>query len=222
MNIPTKCAKLILNATARRRLDPVDRAEDDSASPRARRPAAIAWVMAISPRRSARGETSRNRPFIDRDDVGRLYPLPVVRLSAGRSFATDSCSRLTEDESPFGVELALPPASSGEADYGTSLRASTSLIRRLPPRLHESNRISRQVSASFTPAAPRSNPRRGVTLYHEPVLAMLVQGSAGASASPACSSSREMPSGVRIKAMRPSRGGRLIVTPWATKAWQVS
>ena len=31
---------------------------------------------------------------------------------------------------------------------------------------------------------------------------MLVQGSAGASASPACSSSMEMPSGVRIKAMR--------------------
>ena len=54
---------------------------------------------------------------------------------------------------------------------------------------------------------------RGLTLYHEPLLAMLVQGSAGGSASPACSSSIEMPSGVRIKAMRPSRGGRLIVTP---------
>jgi hypothetical protein len=32
----------------------------------------------------------------------------------------------------------------------------------------------------------------------------------------------EMPSGARIKAMRPSRGGRLIVTPWAIKALQVS
>src|ERR1700680_3720260 len=63
---------------------------------------------------------------------------------------------------------------------------------------------------------------RGISLYHEPVLAMLVQGSAGGSASPACSSSREMPSGVRMKAMRPSRGGRLIVTPWAMKALQVS
>src|SRR5205085_11815935 len=58
--------------------------------------------------------------------------------------------------------------------------------------------------------------------YQEPVLGMLVQGSAGGSASPACSSSMEMPSGVRIKAMRPSRGGRLIVTPWAIKALQVS
>jgi len=63
---------------------------------------------------------------------------------------------------------------------------------------------------------------RGFTLYHEPVLAMLVQGSAGGSASPACSSSMEMPSGVRMKAIRPSRGGRLIVTPRAMKALQVS
>ncbi len=31
----------------------------------------------------------------------------------------------------------------------------------------------------------------------------------------------EIPSGVRIKAMRPSRGGRLIVTPRAMKALQV-
>ena len=80
----------------------------------------------------------------------------------------------------------------------------------------------RDAESGFVVALPRSNPRRGVTLYHEPVLAMLVQGSAGASATPACSSSMEMPSGVRIKAMRPSRGGRLIVTPRAIKALQVS
>jgi hypothetical protein len=51
---------------------------------------------------------------------------------------------------------------------------------------------------------------------------MLLQGSAAGSAPPACSSSMEMPSGVRMKAMRPSRGGRLIVTPRAMKALQVS
>ena len=66
------------------------------------------------------------------------------------------------------------------------------------------------------------NSMRDVTLYHEPVLAMLVQGSAGGSPSPACKISMEMPSGVRMKAIRPSRGGRLIVTPWAMKALQVS
>ena len=59
-------------------------------------------------------------------------------------------------------------------------------------------------------------------LYQESVLAMLLHGSAGGSAEPACSSSMEMPSGVRMNAMRPSRGGRLIVTPRAMKALQVS
>jgi NhaB family Na+:H+ antiporter len=42
---------------------------------------------------------------------------------------------------------------------------------------------------------------------------MEAQGSRGGSAPPRCSSSIEMPSGERTKAMRPSRGGRLIVTP---------
>src|SRR4051812_5981010 len=76
------------------------------------------------------------------------------------------------------------------------------------------------VGHAFT--VPGCRISRGVTLYHGPVLGMLVQGSAGGSGSPACNSSMEMPSGVRTKAMRPSRGGRLIVTPWAMKALQVS
>jgi len=59
-------------------------------------------------------------------------------------------------------------------------------------------------------------------LYQDPVFGMLVQGSAGGSAPPACSNSIEIPSGVRTKAMRPSRGGRLIVTPRAMNALQVS
>ena len=49
--------------------------------------------------------------------------------------------------------------------------------------------------------------------YHSPVLAMDDHGSAGASAAPFWSSSTEMLSGVRTNAMRPSRGGRLMVTP---------
>ncbi len=53
------------------------------------------------------------------------------------------------------------------------------------------------------------------TGYHSPVLGIEAQGSAGASASPFCRSSMEMLSGERINAMRPSRGGRLIVTPAA-------
>ncbi len=58
--------------------------------------------------------------------------------------------------------------------------------------------------------------------YQLPTLGMLTQGSAGASAAPACSSSMDIPSGVRMNAIRPSRGGRLITTPWAIMALQVS
>jgi hypothetical protein len=32
---------------------------------------------------------------------GGSAPLPIVRRSAGRSFATDSCFRFAEEESPF-------------------------------------------------------------------------------------------------------------------------
>ena len=53
----------------------------------------------------------------------------------------------------------------------------------------------------------------GKTQYQLPVFSMDAQGSAGACASPSCSSSSEIPSGDLTKAMRPSRGGRLIVTP---------
>jgi len=44
----------------------------------------------------------------------------------------------------------------------------------------------------------------------------------GASAPPFCSSSTEMPSGERTNAMRPSRGGRLMVTPPSISRWQAA
>ena len=49
--------------------------------------------------------------------------------------------------------------------------------------------------------------------YQLPTLGMLAQGSCTGSDGPFCSSSIEIPSGVRMKAIRPSRGGRLTVTP---------
>ena len=51
------------------------------------------------------------------------------------------------------------------------------------------------------------------THYQDPVFGMLAHGSAFGSAAPFCSNSTEMLSGERTKAMRPSRGGRLMVTP---------
>jgi Tol biopolymer transport system component len=56
--------------------------------------------------------------------------------------------------------------------------------------------------------------------HHCPVFFMDFHGSRGGSASPFCSSSMEMPSGERTKAMCPSRGGRLMVTPPSMRRWQ--
>jgi len=58
--------------------------------------------------------------------------------------------------------------------------------------------------------------------YHLPVLAMEAQGSCLGSDSPFCKSSMEILSGERTKAMRPSRGGRLMVTPDFIKRSQVA
>ena len=49
--------------------------------------------------------------------------------------------------------------------------------------------------------------------YHFPVFGIEVQGSRGGSGVPFCSNSMECLSGERTKAMLPSRGGRLMVTP---------
>ena len=62
----------------------------------------------------------------------------------------------------------------------------------------------------------------GAKPYQWPVLGMLAHGSAGGRGVPACSSSTEMLSGLRTKAMRPSRGGRLMVTPLSIRCWHMS
>ena len=49
--------------------------------------------------------------------------------------------------------------------------------------------------------------------YHTPTFCMDFQGSAGSRGVPFCSSSIDMLSGERTKAIQPSRGGRLMVTP---------
>ena len=49
--------------------------------------------------------------------------------------------------------------------------------------------------------------------YHLPVFGIDFQGSFGGFAAPFCNSSMECWSGERTKAITPSRGGRLMVTP---------
>jgi nucleoside-diphosphate-sugar epimerase len=67
-----------------------------------------------------------------------------------------------------------------------------------------------------------SAPRLALQVHHAPVFGMLLHGSSGERAPPFCSSSTEMLSGERTKAMRPSRGGRLIVTPWSIRRRQAA
>ena len=64
--------------------------------------------------------------------------------------------------------------------------------------------------------------RRSGGVHHTPVLAIDTQGSRGGSEPSFCSSSMEMLSGERTKAMRPSRGGRLMVTPCFCRRSQVA
>src|SRR5262245_49166345 len=58
--------------------------------------------------------------------------------------------------------------------------------------------------------------------HHVPMFGMLFHGSAGGSAPSLLRSSIEIPSGDLTKAMRPSRGGRLMVTPWSINLAQKS
>src|SRR3954453_2477032 len=63
--------------------------------------------------------------------------------------------------------------------------------------------------------APRPGP------YQLPTFGIVVHGSCGGSASPCCRSSIEIPLGDLMNAMRPSRGGRLMVTPLSISCLQV-
>src|SRR5690606_38176958 len=74
------------------------------------------------------------------------------------------------------------------------------------------------VTRTFTNDRARNEPE----LYHLPTLGIDAQGSCGGFAPPFCSSSIEMLSGERTKAIRPSRGGRLIVTPMSISRWHVA
>ena len=58
--------------------------------------------------------------------------------------------------------------------------------------------------------------------YHFPVFPIDFHGSCGGLGEPFCSNSIECLSGERTKAMTPSRGGRLMVTPAYIRRSQVS
>ncbi len=78
-----------------------------------------------------------------------------------------------------------------------------------PAQGARASRAARRPSLTLRAAVPAS--RATAARHHSPVLGIEAHGSRLGSAEPRCSSSTEIRSGERTKAMRPSRGGRLIV-----------
>ncbi len=134
----------------------------------------------------------------------------------GRRAATTSASR----SSP-------PSASSASRSCRGAKRRRRGRVEEQAHHLPEALTLS--LSKGRGPSVPE-NPRSFDKLrmrifsrpHQVPVLPMLDHGSAGAFASPFCRSSIEMPSGDLTNAMRPSRGGRLMVTPASISRWQVA
>ena len=79
-----------------------------------------------------------------------------------------------------------------------------------------------RLASSARPGLYRRGRGLAADPHHAPTFGIDTHGSAGVSAGPAWSSSMEMPSGERTKAIRPSRGGRLMTTPPSFRRWQVA
>ncbi len=74
----------------------------------------------------------------------------------------------------------------------------------------------------LTDSGPLKRPLSVIASYQPPIFGAEAQGSATGRFSPFCRISNEMPSGDFTKAMRPSRGGRLMVMPASDRRWQNS
>ena len=109
-----------------------------------------------------------------------------------------------------------PAAAGGEGGPRLGSRGPPREPRLAPrprPRLHRGGGgLAEVVVGAAALKSPHQTPTFGIE----------VQGSAGGSAPPFCRSSMEMPSGERTKAMCPSRGGRLMVTPPSISRWQAA
>ena len=74
----------------------------------------------------------------------------------------------------------------------------------------------------LTGSGPLKRPLSVVASYQLPIFGAEAQGSATGRFSPFCRISNEIPSGDFTKAIRPSRGGRLMVMPASDRRWQNS
>jgi hypothetical protein len=138
----------------------------------------------------------RRRPHLDEAAVLQLDGVTVV-----------------EDRRPVEIERKFEPA---VAPDGGGTAAAGGMVK--PGRISDTVLFD----GGFADNAGGAEHDGGSWSYHEPVFAIETQGSCGALGWLFCKSSMEMPSGERMKAIWPSRGGRLMVTPASISLAQVA
>ena len=135
-----------------------------------------------------------------------------------------------------GSFILCPQGQGRRLRRGSTTRPARPTVSTSPPALPTP--VARPSSTSSTPAfssyselIPRGYPTSAPsshslaprpTGYQLPVLPIDAQGSFGSWASPFCRSSMLMSSGDRTKAIRPSRGGRLIAIPASINRWHTA
>ena len=134
-----------------------------------------------------------------------------------------AAGRILHLKVPAGM-IRVPVSSQHLTDAPPALLRSaqrSAAVARIHHRHRTRGRVPQQPDVIVAERRNRDDLRRG-RAHHSPVFAIEAHGSAGAFAPPFCSSSMLIRSGVLMKAMRPSRGGRLIVTPASISRWHVS
>ena len=151
-------------------------------------------------------------------------PLPrCVKFTTTPRKIQQNPAKIQQNHSPRCVKFSNPlPLGGGrgrEPNYKPHPRAKEQLRTPTPsfPRRRESSHYLLLRDSAIKLAGSNYGwipACAGMTKYHHsPVLGLFSQRGWGGSESPDWSNSMDMPSGERMNAMCPSRGGRLMVTP---------
>src|SRR4051794_23757672 len=185
----------------------------------------------LVPLTGVRSPAIGDRPVLSQSDSRSRYSFPAGLSQAGPRPPNHLLllwkSRFSSEQHDLGMAPArinrIGAVDRADADPDEAGRRDHELLG--PAGRAGERRLELRLPPGFEPVELLGRPapvwvrHRG---YQLPVLGIEVQGSAGALASPFCRISIEILSGDFTKAMRPSRGGRLMVTPCSISLRQVS